>query len=189
MSPFQSSKNQWISNFTNLPDFSRHEKYSKTPLGPRPKSDTCSSVFFHSRAADFEILFQRAGTRRVKNQLLLLSGAADCRPILLITLSANIERPENNKTSSVKKSAAKMSSEKSTASGILSGSKNIIAGGCGGICVVLSGHPFDTVKVRKPVLKHFLSVRLFKKKLCQDFWYLYAMNLVLHSILSIECMS
>jgi len=41
-----------------------------------------------------------------------------------------------------------MSTEKSTASGILSGSKNIIAGGCGGICVVLSGHPFDTVKVR-----------------------------------------
>lgn len=38
--------------------------------------------------------------------------------------------------------------EKKTASGILSGSKNIIAGGCGGICVVLSGHPFDTVKVR-----------------------------------------
>ena len=37
--------------------------------------------------------------------------------------------------------------EKKTASGILSGSKNIIAGGCGGICVVLSGHPFDTVKV------------------------------------------
>ena len=41
---------------------------------------------------------------------------------------------------------AKMA-EKKTASGILSGSKNIIAGGCGGICVVLSGHPFDTVKV------------------------------------------
>ena len=47
-----------------------------------------------------------------------------------------------------------MSTEKSTASGILSGSKNIIAGGCGGICVVLSGHPFDTVKVR-PVLRIF----------------------------------
>ena len=49
-----------------------------------------------------------------------------------------------------------MSTEKSTASGILSGSKNIIAGGCGGICVVLSGHPFDTVKVR-PVLRIFLK--------------------------------
>ena len=49
-----------------------------------------------------------------------------------------------------------MSTEKSTASGILSGSKNIIAGGCGGICVVLSGHPFDTVKVR-PVLRIFFE--------------------------------
>ena len=56
-----------------------------------------------------------------------------------------------------------MSSEKSTASGILSGSKNIIAGGCGGICVVLSGHPFDTVKVRKPVLEHFLRVKALEE--------------------------
>ena len=119
------------------------------------------SIFPLARCGLWNPFCQRAGTRRVQNQLLLLSGAADCRPILLITLSANIERPENNKTSSVKKSAAKMSSEKSTASGILSGSKNIIAGGCGGICVVLSGHPFDTVKVRKPVLEHFLSVKTF----------------------------
>ena len=73
-----------------------------------------------------------------------------------------------------------MSSEKSTASGILSGSKNIIAGGCGGICVVLSGHPFDTVKVRKPVLEHFLSVKDLKETVPR-LWYLYAMNLVLHS--------
>ena len=55
-----------------------------------------------------------------------------------------------------------MSSEKSTASGILSGSKNIIAGGCGGICVVLSGHPFDTVKVR-PVLGTFFSPTTFSQ--------------------------
>ena len=27
------------------------------------------------------------------------------------------------------------------------GLKSFIAGGCGGICVVLSGHPFDTIKV------------------------------------------
>ena len=28
------------------------------------------------------------------------------------------------------------------------GIKSFIAGGFGGICVVLSGHPFDTIKVR-----------------------------------------
>ena len=28
------------------------------------------------------------------------------------------------------------------------GIKNFIAGGFGGICLVLSGHPFDTIKVR-----------------------------------------
>jgi len=28
------------------------------------------------------------------------------------------------------------------------GIKSFIAGGCGGVCVVLSGHPFDTIKVR-----------------------------------------
>ena len=27
------------------------------------------------------------------------------------------------------------------------GIKSFIAGGCGGVCVVLSGHPFDTIKV------------------------------------------
>jgi solute carrier family 25 carnitine/acylcarnitine transporter 20/29 len=27
--------------------------------------------------------------------------------------------------------------------------KNFLAGGFGGICTVLSGHPFDTIKVRK----------------------------------------
>ena len=26
--------------------------------------------------------------------------------------------------------------------------KNFLAGGFGGICVVISGHPFDTIKVR-----------------------------------------
>ena len=58
MSPFQTSKNQWISYLTNSPDFSRHEKlFENTTGSPHPKSDTCSSVFFHSRAADFEILF------------------------------------------------------------------------------------------------------------------------------------
>ena len=29
------------------------------------------------------------------------------------------------------------------------GWKSFVAGGFGGICVVLSGHPFDTIKVRK----------------------------------------
>lgn len=29
------------------------------------------------------------------------------------------------------------------------GIKSFLAGGFGGVCVVLSGHPFDTVKVRK----------------------------------------
>ena len=28
------------------------------------------------------------------------------------------------------------------------GLKSFLAGGFGGVCVVLSGHPFDTVKVR-----------------------------------------
>ena len=27
--------------------------------------------------------------------------------------------------------------------------KNFLAGGFGGICTVISGHPFDTIKVRK----------------------------------------
>ena len=72
-----------------------------------------------------------------------------------------------------------MSSEKSTASGILSGSKNIIAGGCGGICVVLSGHPFDTVKVR-PVSGIFLVLQFFSKQ--------YLLALIMYSIaLNLEC--
>ena len=33
------------------------------------------------------------------------------------------------------------------------GLKSFIAGGCGGICVVLSGHPFDTIKVSENSFK------------------------------------
>ena len=33
------------------------------------------------------------------------------------------------------------------------GLKSFIAGGCGGVCVVLSGHPFDTIKVSENSFK------------------------------------
>ena len=44
--------------------------------------------------------------------------------------------------------------------------KSMLAGGFGGICVVLSGHPFDTVKVSYffPILKKayfFFSVEIY----------------------------
>ena len=40
------------------------------------------------------------------------------------------------------------------------GIKSFIAGGCGGVCVVLSGHPFDTIKVSDI----FREINLYLKK-------------------------
>ena len=40
------------------------------------------------------------------------------------------------------------SSSKKTPSAGKTFAKDFIAGGFGGICTVLSGHPFDTIKVR-----------------------------------------
>ena len=43
--------------------------------------------------------------------------------------------------------------------------KNFLAGGFGGICTVLSGHPFDTIKVRAgegtPVTRRMARAMLF----------------------------
>ena len=49
------------------------------------------------------------------------------------------------------------------------GIKSFIAGGCGGVCVVLSGHPFDTIKVSDLdsiyIMKNFCSFDLFLRLL------------------------
>ena len=41
-----------------------------------------------------------------------------------------------------------MAEKKETKSDGKGGWKSVVAGGFGGFCVVLSGHPFDTIKVR-----------------------------------------
>ena len=37
--------------------------------------------------------------------------------------------------------------------------KNFLAGGFGGICTVISGHPFDTIKVREYTLLNRVVTR------------------------------
>ena len=45
--------------------------------------------------------------------------------------------------------------------------KNFLAGGFGGICTVISGHPFDTIKVRNyPMNRRIEGMLLWGKKLC-----------------------
>ena len=48
------------------------------------------------------------------------------------------------------------------------GWKSFVAGGFGGICVVLSGHPFDTIKVRKIC---FFFIKNNKRKRCDNKMY------------------
>ena len=39
--------------------------------------------------------------------------------------------------------------------------KNFLAGGFGGICTVISGHPFDTIKVGTDLLSHDGTLDMF----------------------------